>query len=227
MTRMVEMQMGPWLRHYLPAIPPEFGNDVPCWIARMQTRPIEHNPPFYWIGRALDIVAASGAEDTLRARLLAAHGNAVCEPRTPNDDRAQAVLSEACAFAWTHTHIGTPRIEVATEGGAIERDPVRLHVADHGTDVVPLRLRPGASGGEVFDDVEALTAEASARMSGGRGRVLFLDMLCAREYPQNAGYALALTEPVEAALHHWSGVTHMGHVFTRPFQWGNPVAAHY
>ena len=221
------MQMGPWLRHFFPAIPPEPGNDVMCWIARMQTRPIEHNPPFYWIGRALNIVADAGAEETLAARLLAAHGNAVCEPRTPNDDRAQGVLSEACAFAWTHTHIGTPSIELATPGGALDRDPVRLHVADVDTHVAPLRLKVGASGGEVTDDIAQLTSTALERFSGTRGRVLYLDMQHAREYPQNAGYALDLTEPVEAALHHHGGLAHIGHVFTRPFQWGNPVVAHY
>lgn len=217
--------MGEWLQHYLPAIPPEFGNAIPCWVARMKTRRAQHNPPFYWLGRALDIVAEAGADDALRARLEAAHGLVTC-PGDERDDRAQAVLSEACGFAWTFTHIGVPRIEAAP-GGTIERDPVWLHVADHETYVFPARLHPRGHGGDVFANVAALAAEAVDALPEARGRVLYLDMEYAREYPQGAGYDLGLTEPVEAALRHYGGEAHLGHVFTRPFQWGNPVESQY
>ena len=219
--------MGEWLHHYLPAVPPEFGNAGTCWIARMKTRRAEHNPPFYWLGRALDVVAEAGAHDAMGARLEAAHGDALCSPGDGRDDRVQGVLSEACGFAWTHTHIGTPRIEATTPGGSVEGGPIWLHVPDHETYVFATRLRTGPRGGDLFADVATLAAQADDVLPDAPGRVLYLDMLYSREYPQGAGYDLGLTEPVEAALHHYGGEAHLGHVFTRPFQWGNPVAAHY
>ena len=219
-------EMGEWLHRYLPAIPPEFGNGSPCWIARMKTRSAEHNPPYYWLARALDIVHLAGAEETVRARLEAAHDTAACDGGA-QDDRAQGVLSEACAFAWTHTHIGVPRIEVTTPGASIAADRVRLHVPDHDGYVLPSRLRAPAGGGEAFAGVRREVRAAEEAMPPASGRLLYLDVLYGRTYPQSVGYDLGLTEPVLAALRHACGEAHIGHVLTRPFQWGNPVAAHY
>ena len=218
--------MAGWLQHYLPAIPPGFGEAAPCWIARMKTRRAEHNPPFYWLGRALDIVDAGGEEQTIRARLEAAHGPDGCAG-DERDEQAQRVLSEACAFAWTATHIGAPRIEPAVPGTSIARDRVRLHVADHDTYVLPARLRPASSGHGVFDDIAEEALAATDLLPPAAGRVLYVDMWYGRQYPEGVGYHLELTEPVQAALRHYCAEAHIGHVFTRPFQWGNPVEVAY
>ena len=226
MAPMRELEMPEWLQHYLPSIPPMWGEGSTCGIERMKTRRAEHNPPFYWLGRALDLVEADGASQVMRARLLAAHGDEVCH-RGERDDAAQRVLSEACAFAWTHTHLGVPTIEAAAPGADIERDRIRLAVPDHETYVLPARLRVANAMRPIFDDIadEAqLAADLLPRVSG---RLLYLDMWYGREYPNSVGYDLDLTEPVQAALRHYCSEQHIGHVFTRPFQWGNPVETHY
>ena len=218
--------MAGWFQHYLPAIPAGWGEGSPCWISRMKTRGAEHNPPFYWLGRALDIIDAAGAGETMRARLEVAHGPDACGG-DEHDDRVQGVLSEACAFAWTHTHIGAPMIEVAATGTSIERDRIRLSVPDHETYVLPARLRPTSSGRGVFDDIAEEALIAADVLPASRGRLLYLDMFYGRQYPQSVGYDLELTEPVQAALRHYCAEVHIGHVFTRPFQWGNPVEVSY
>ncbi len=230
MGHMTEMEMAGWLQHYLPTIPPGAGEGTPCWIGRMKMRRAEHNPPFYWLGRALDVVDAHGAGETIGARLEAAHGPDACNG-DERDERVQRVLSEACAFAWTATHIGAPRIEVAGPGTSIAQriaqDRIRLRVADHDTYVLPARLRPASTGGEVLEDVVEETIAAADLLPPARGRLLYLDMFYGRQYPSNVGYDLGLTEPVQAMLRHACDEAHLGHVFTRPFQWGNPVAASY
>ncbi|MFA7249321.1 MAG: hypothetical protein WC273_06760 [Dehalococcoidia bacterium] len=222
---MTDREMAEWLQHFFPAIPPE-PPGTRCWIARMMNRRAEHNPPFYWLGLALGIVEASGQGDVLRARLIAGHGTAMCDGGEP-DDRAHGVLSEACAFAWTQTHIGAPRIEVADEGGTLETTRVRLAVPDHDTYVWPARLQQAASLEGVVHEIAEAAHTAATHLPPARGRLLYLDAWYGRGYPDSVGYHLALTEPVEAALHHYCDEAHIGHVFTRPFQWGNPVDTHY
>ena len=226
MAGMTEMEMAGWLQHYLPAIRPGFGEDSPCWISRMKTRSAEHNPPFYWLGRALDLVAAGGASEIVRARLEHAHGVDGCEG-DERDERAQRVLSEACAFGWTSQHLGVPAIEAASTGASVERDRIRLVVPELDIYVLPARLRPASTGRAILQDVAAEALAAAELLPRARGRLLYLDMFYARQYPSSVGYDLSLTEPVMAALRHYCGEVHVGHVFTRPFQWGNPVETHY
>jgi hypothetical protein len=226
MAGMTEMEMAGWLQHYLPAIPPGFGEAAPCWIARMKTRSAEHNPPFYWLGRALDLVAAGGATEVMRARLEFAHGADACEG-DEHDDRVQRVLSEACAFGWTSKHLGVPTIEAAAFGGDVERERIRLVVPELDIYVLPARLTVDARGRALVDDIAEEALAAADLLPRARGRLLYLDMYYGRQYPSNVGYDLELTEPVQAALRHYCGEVHVGHVFTRPFQWGNPVETHY
>lgn len=226
MAGMTEMEMAGWLQHYLPTIRPGFGEDSPCWIARMKTRSAEHNPPFYWLGRALDLVAAGGASDLVRARLEHAHGVDACAG-DEHDDRAQRVLSEACAFGWVSKHLGVPTMEPAAFDTSAERDRIRLVVPSLDIYVLPARLRPTSRGRELFDDIAEEALAAADLLPRARGRLLYLDMFYGRQYPANVGYDLELTEPVLAALRHYCGEVHVGHVFTRPFQWGNPVETHY
>ncbi len=220
------MRMAHWLQQYLPAIPAGFGEGSPCWISRMKTRSAEHNPPFYWLGRALDIIDADGAGEVMRARLESAHGPEACAG-DEHDDRVQRVLSEACAFGWTSTHLGTPTIEPAAFGGAVERDRIRLVVPALDIYVLPARLPVDARGRAIFDDIAEEALAAADLLPQARGRLLYLDMYYGRQYPSNVGYDLELTEPVQSALRHYCGEVHVGHVFTRPFQWGNPVETHY
>lgn len=221
-----DMAMANWLHRYLPAIPPGFGEGSPCWIARMKTRSAEHNPPFYWLGRALDLVAEGGGAEVIRARLEHAHGGDACDG-DEHDDRAQRVLSEACAFGWVSTHLGVPTIEPAAFDASIERDRIRLVVPPLDIYVLPARLRPTSRGREIFDDIAEEAEAASDLLPRARGRLLYLDMFYGRQYPASVGYDLELTEPVVSALRHYCGEVHVGHVFTRPFQWGNPVVTHY
>lgn len=218
--------MAEWLQHYLPAIPPEFGEGLACWVARMKTRSAEHNPPFYWLGRALDIVAEHGAVEVVRARLEYAHGAGACDGGE-RDDRAQRVLSEACAFGWVSTHLGAPVIEPAALDTPIEAGRIRLAVPSHNIHVLPARLRRTPREDEMAANVAEEAQAAAALLPAAGGRLLYLDTFYGRQYPSSVGYDLDLTEPVVAALRRYCGEAHVGHVFTRPFQWGNPVVTHY
>ena len=227
MAGMAAMEMAAWLDRYLPAIAPDRRGTDGCWIARMKTREAEHNPPFYWLGRALDAIAEAGEGAAYGLRLEAAHGRGSCGGAGDRDEQAKDVLSEACAFAWTVAHIGPPRFEPAAEGATLEGGPLRLYVTAHDAYVVPARLRPQRTMEELIRVIEAHAERAAATLPPARGRILYLDTWIEPRYAQNVGYRLELTEPVQQALRHFAGEAHLGHVLTRPFQWGNPVESSY
>lgn len=225
MAGMTEWEMADWLKYFFPAIPPE-PPGTRCWISRMMNRRAEHNPPFYWLGLALGMVEASGQGELLRARLIAMHGAEMCDGAEP-DDRAHGVLSEACAFAWTQRHIGAPRIEIAEAGETTDTGRVRLAVPEHDTYVWPARLSQATSLPGIIEEIAQATRTAAATLPAARGRLLYLDTWYGRGYPDMVGYHLDQTEPVQVALRAACAEAHLGHVFTRPFQWGNPVETHY
>lgn len=227
MVHMAAMEMAAWLDHYFPAITFSGWSEDACWLGLMKTRQSEHNPPFYWLGRALDAIAEAGAGEAYGRRLVAAHGAEPCGAAADRDQRAQDVLSEACAFAWAVAHLGPPRFEAAAAGAALDQGPVRLYVPAHDVYVAPARLRAQRSMEQVIGAIAAEAARAAVTLPPARGRILYLDTWHEPRYAQNVGYRLELTEPVQEALRHHAGEAHLGHVFSRPFQWGNPIEAQY
>ncbi|MSQ31432.1 MAG: hypothetical protein EXR64_05345 [Dehalococcoidia bacterium] len=229
-----------------PAIPSQPLGVGRCWIALAKAQGEEHHPPFYWLGRALDAVDAAGADSAdveafaarFSERLVAAHGREACNGE--DDERVQDVLSEACAFAWAAAHLGPPRFEPAVEGATLVEGRLRVHVAAHDAYVLPVRLRPPLDApamirGRVLRPpniavAQAATAhveEAGTLLPPARGRIIYVDTWIEELYAQNVGYRLELTEPVTEALRQAASARHLGHVLTRPFQWGNPVSVWY
>src|SRR5690606_27671611 len=102
---------------FFPRIPPDPWGEQ-CWVGYMKTRTAEHNPPVYWLGRALDAAGECGAADLLAARLLAVHGEQPCGAWDERDERVQDVLSEACAYAWAAAHLGPPAFDADGEDPA-------------------------------------------------------------------------------------------------------------
>lgn len=223
-------EMADWLRLTFPDIPPALGwGGDPCWVAFMMTRDSEHNPPFYWLGRALDTVEASGARDLFGERLRAAHGAAHCEGEGDRDERVQDVLSEACAYAWATEHLGHVEVDPATAAATEEVGPIVLHVPSAHTWVAPRRLRGVPTMERLVYQVAAVAEAATQAIPQDEhaGRILFADIWHERMYAQNVGYRIDLTEPVQAALRHFAAEHRMGYVLTRPFEWGRPVEASY
>ena len=220
--------MADWLREVFPDIAPSdgWGGD-PCWVAFMMTRDAEHNPPFYWLGRALDVVEAVGAAALFGERLRAAHGAYSCEGAADRDERVQDVLTEACAFAWATEHLGVVDVDPAVAGATEEAGPIVLRVPAANTWVAPRRLRGVATMERLMYQVAGVTEEVGQALPEERGRIVFLDIWHERMYAQNVGYRLELTEPVQAALRHFAGEHHLGYVLTRPFEWGRPIEAWY
>lgn len=214
--------MAAWLQEYFPAIAPADWNwaGANCWIAFMMTREAEHNPPFYWLARALDIVASHDAFEFFQSRLVAVHGAGECEGGTPEDQRAQDVLSAACAFAWTVEHLGAPRLDDGEHG-------LLLTVEAHATTVAARRLWPVQRMDQLLQLLGEYTGEAMADLPADGGRILYVDAFHEQGYAHSVGYHLDLTEPVEDVLKHVSAEARLGYVLTRPFQWGNPVASWY
>ncbi len=226
--------MADWLRHHFPEVDPspEWGGD-PCWVAFMMTREAEHNPPFYWLGRAMDAAHAHGAAELFGERLRAAHGATSCGGAGDRDERVQDILSEVCAYAWATEHLGEVDVDPATASATEEVGPIVLHVPEARTWVAPRRLRGVPSMERLMYQVAAV-AEESARALPERdaagepvGRILFADIWHERMYAQNVGYRLELTEPLEGALRHFANEYRMGYVLTRPFEWGRPIEAWY
>ncbi len=218
-------EMAEWLQALLPGIAPaEWGRDA-CWLAFMMTRESEHNPPFYWLGHALDEVEDGGAIEVLRSRLVAAHGARTCGSRGDADERAQDMLSEACAYAWAATRLGHATFEVAA--AEVEQAPARIAVPEHGVYVLPRRLWPVNSLERVMQAIGDETAKAAQLLPKGARGIVYLDVWHQQQYAQNLGYRLELTEPLQHGLRHFAAEHGLGHVLTRPFQWGNPVEATY
>lgn len=225
MPDMPAREMAEWLHDFLPEIAPNFQGD-PCWIAWMKTRDAEHNPPFYWLGRALDVASDGGATEAFRARVVAAHGPGSCHGQGDRDERVQDVLTEVCAYAWAAAHLGPPALEPLDERG-LERSPLRLHIPSHDAYVAPRRIHPQRTMDRVLQFVADTTAEAGRSLPPAPGRILYLDAWHDRMYAQGVAYRLELTEPIQQVLRHFAQEHLLGHVLTRPFQWGNPVEAWY
>lgn len=222
MTATRPREMAAWLRDYFPEIAPAdwHWDRSTCWVAFMMTREAEHNPPFYWLGRALDVAAAHGASDTFRDRLLAAHGASECQGGSAEDQRAQDVLSEACGYAWTVQHLGKPRLLDSQHG-------LLLTVDAHSTTVAVRRFRPVQRMDQLLELVAEYTGEATIDLPADGGRILYVDAFHEQGYAHSVGYHLDLTEPVEDLLKDLAAEAQLGYVLTRPFQWGNPVASWY
>jgi len=209
-----------------------------CFIAVAKTLGEEHHPPFYWLGRALDTIDDAVDRDAFHRRIRATHADEACGGE--DDHELERVLSEACAFTWTAAHLGPPRFEAAVEGARIEAGRLRIHVEAHDAYVLPALLRPPPGSAPelrgrgmrtpdaaIARAAAAYIEEAAALLPPARGRIVYIDTWIVELYAQNVGYRLELTEPVEDAMRAAAASLHIGHVLTRPFQWGNPVVAWY
>ena len=215
------MDIGPWLDRIFPEVEPDPRPGNPSWVARIKTRTPEHNPPLYWLGRALDDVEDCGAYERFEARARAA----LVDPHLAtweSEQRMEDVFSEACAFAWAAEHLGAPKF-VEEQGGAM-----CISVAEHDTVVAARRVHPQEGLESVLGSVAQFANDADHELPAAAGRLLYVDTyLNLRFYAQDVGYRLELTEPLIAALRHFAGERELGHVLTRPFQWGNPVDVAY
>jgi hypothetical protein len=218
------VEIAGWLDHFFPRIPPVRGGDA-CWLSLMKTRSSEHNPPLYWLGRALDAVDEGGAGDALTARLALAHGQDACAGWSERDQRVQDVLSEAAAFAWAAAHLGPPRFE--PEGESPDT-PTLVHVPTHDAYVAPGRLWPASTVDDLVAQLRAQVAGAAQRMPPAAGRILYVDVyMHPFMYAQDIGYHGELTEPLRVAVKQFATEHRLGYVLTRPFQWGNAIEAAY
>ncbi len=215
------MNIGPWLDRIFPDVEPDPRPGGPSWVARIKTRGPEHNPPLFWLGRALDIVEQHDAIEAFseRARGALVHPN---RATSETEQRMEDIFSEACAFAWAAQHLGAPRF-VEEPGGTM-----CIAVPEHDAVIAARRLRPQESLERVLDAVSGFASEVDDALPAATGRILYVDIyLNFRFYAQEVGYRLELTEPVIAALRLFAGERELGHVLTRPFQWGNPVDTAY
>lgn len=227
-------EMADWLRLTFPSIPPAMGWDGdPCWVSFMMTRDAEHNPPFYWLGRALDVVEAAGATDLFGERLRSAHGAEHCQGTDDRDERVQDVLSEACAFAWATEHLGPVDVDPASASATEEVGPILLHVPSANAWVAPRRLRGVPTMERLMYQVAAVAETAAKALPeatsdhGPGGRIVYADIWHERMYAQNVGYRIDLTEPLQGAVRHFAAEHRLGYVLTRPFEWGRPIEAWY
>ena len=216
------MEIAAWLERFFPRIEPIPWGD-PCWLAMTKTRSPEHNPPLYWLGRALDAVDEGGDAEAMGARLLAAHGAEACDGWSEQDQRVQDVLTEACAYAWAASHLGAPSFEPSEADGTM-----LIHVPARDAFVAPHRLWPVRTMDDLLRNVARDTSATAEATPPAAGRIVYFDVyLNPRMYAQDIGYHTDLTEPLRAAVKHFATERNLGYVLTRPFQWGNPIAAHY
>lgn len=217
------MEVGDWFQRLLPKVE-AYGHGSECLVATLKTRTAAHNPPLYWLGRALDAVEAGGALDRVRARLLAAHGAGTCSgPPGDEDQRAQDALTEACAYAWAGEYLGPPQF-VEADGG----ERLLVHVPSVDAYLAPRRLRPDRQIEALLRQVQQHAEGAAADLPEGRARILYLNVnLVLDFYAQEVGYRLERTEPVGTWLKHHAAEQRLGWVLTRPFEWGVPIEAWY
>ena len=218
------MEIAAWLDRMMPDIAPAPWPDA-CWPATVKTRSPEHHPPFYWLGRALDEADRDGAIDALATRLLAAHGPGTCDGESDErDQRAQDVLSAACALAWCNAHLG-PAEPTEAAGG----DRTLLHVESLDVYVAPRRLRPVRTMEQLLEQLREQASGAACDIpENAGGRILYVDIaLNIRNWARDVGYEGTSTETVRAALRHVGDEHRLGTVLTRPFQWNAPLEAWY
>jgi len=212
-------EVGEWLHVLLPNVDPLPWPDG-CWVGHVKTRSAEHHPPLYWLGRALDAVGAAGKTEHLSERLLAAHGPEACTGFGEEDERAQDVLTDACAFAWAREHLGT------IEPGGGGEGPTWLRVASADAYVMPRRLRPVRTMEQLFAQVAEVMEQGARGLPPAALRIVYLDIpLNLRMWSQDLGYAAPITEPLQTAVHHYGAEWGVGYVLTRPFQWNAPLEA--
>lgn len=218
------VEIADWLDQFFPLIPPVRGGDA-CWLSLMKTRSSEHNPPLYWLARALDAVEEGGAADAYAARLALAHGQDACPGWSEGDQRVQDVLTEASAFAWAAAHLGPPRFEPT---GEAPDAPTLVHVPAHDAYVAPRRLWPVRSLDELLAELRTYVDEAAVHVPPAAGRIVYVDVyMHPFMYAQDIGYHGELTEPLRVAVKQFATEHRLGYVLTRPFQWGNAIEAHY
>ena len=103
-----------------------------------------------------------------------------------------------------------------------------IAVPSHDAVVAPRRIHPQESMNETLEVIAGFVEESAAALPDAAGRILYLDTyLNLRFYAQDLGYRLELTEPLIATVRHFAADAQIGHVLTRPFQWGNPVDGWY
>jgi len=225
-THPASLPIGERLRGLFPGIEPYPWHDG-CWLAMVMARSPEHHPPLYWLGRALDEVAAAGLLDEIVEHIEAVHGSDACAGWTQQDERTQDVLTEACAAAWSHVALSPLAVEhvAANEGdsgGAV------LAVPGLGVRIAPRRLRPARTLDDVVRQVQRLASEAARDLGPEPGRVLYLDVpLNPQGWAHDLGYAADVTEPLKDILRHFGAEERLGYVLTRPFQWYAPIEAAY
>lgn len=212
-----------WLREQFPEVSPSFGwGGDPCWLAWGLTQTAEHNPPFYWLGRALEIVDAAGQMGVFGKRMRAAHGDTSCGAQGNHDSHLQDVLTEVCAFAWASERIATPEVEPAAEGATLTAGPILLRIRGVDAVVAPRRLRPQNTIERVMQQAAGIADEV-ARTASALHTILYLDVWHERRYAQSVGYRFELTEPVREATRHFATEFGLGYVLTRPFEWGRAL----
>lgn len=212
-----------WLREQFPEVSPSFGwGGDPCWLAWGLTQTAEHNPPFYWLGRALEIVDAAGQMGVFGERMRAAHGDTSCGAQGDHDSHLQDVLTEVCAFAWASERIATPEVEPAAEGATLTAGPILLRIRGVDAVVAPRRLRPQNTIERVMQQAAGIADEV-ARTASALHTILYLDVWHERRYAQSVGYRFELTEPVREATRHFATEFGLGYVLTRPFEWGRAL----
>lgn len=214
------MEISGWLQRMLPQIEPG-GWREGCWIAQIMARPVEHNPPLHWLGRAFDSVDAAGVSGRIGDRLRAQHGPQACEGWTDEDERAQDVLTEACAIAWAAQQLGPPELSEAGER-------LLVHVPSVDACVAPRRLWPVRT----LEEMVQLTGEqieaAAADLPEGDRRIAYIDINLALDaYARNPGYDGPMTEPLRESVKFLGQERGLGWVLTRPFEWGVPLEAWY
>jgi len=216
------MEIAGWLHRLLPKVE-SYGWGEGCWVAHTKMRTAEHHPPYHWLGRALDAVEAAGVIDRIRAALLKAHGANTCEGWSERDERAQDVLTAACAYAWAGERLGQPLFVEAESSGLLL---VRVPSIDAW--LAPRRLWPARTMESLLRQLASHAVEAASELGDGRGRILYLDLNLDRgKFARDVGYDGPLTEPLRQGLKHHALERRLGWVLTRPFEWGVPIEAWY
>jgi hypothetical protein len=220
------LPIGERLRRVLPRIEPYPWHDG-CWLATVMSRSPEHHPPLYWLGRALDEVASIGLLDEIVGHIEAVHGPEACPGWSPQDERAQDVLTEACALAWAHVALSALPAEHIEANDGVGSGPI-LAVPGLGVRIAPRRLRPVRTFDDIVRQVQRLAANAATDLGPLPGGILYLDLpLNSQGWAHDVGYASDVTEPLKDVVRHFGAEHRLGYVLTRPFQWSAPIEAAY